>query len=148
MQVKIAVHRLSPQSYPWAIEVQTRFSDLSGKHLGFAAIAQMYGEARQRFMEEHLGGPEFWEGAGLTHFLASMNINYLLEASYPDRTWIGLGVGQIGRSSHQLSAAMFQDGRCVNIWDCTAVIVSKESRRPERPPESLRRKLAQFQIQM
>jgi acyl-CoA thioester hydrolase len=141
--------RLEQSTYPFAIELQTRFGDLDVLgHLNNAAIARLYEEARSRFgmaklsdIRQPLTGQREWWA-----LVANVNISYLGEAHYPAPVTITSGIGRIGTTSYVVAHGLFQEGRCLGVCDCTLVIVSKETRKAIPLPEILRERLAQFTI--
>ncbi|HKY90591.1 MAG TPA: thioesterase family protein [Nevskiaceae bacterium] len=141
--------RLEPATYPFAIELQTRFGDLDVLgHLNNAAIARLYEEGRSRFgmakladLRDPSTGRRTWWA-----LVANVNISYLGEAHYPAPVTIGVGIGRLGGSSYTIAHGMFQEGRCVGVCDCTLVIVSRETRKAMALPGDLRERLGAFLV--
>jgi acyl-CoA thioester hydrolase len=142
-------YRLELAAYPFSIELQTRFGDLDVLgHLNNSALARLYEEARSRFGMAHLrdirqpaSGPRDWWS-----LVANLNISYLGEARYPAPVTMANGVGRVGNTSYVIEQALFQEGRCLGICDCTLVIVSKQTRKSTPLPDILRERLEQLAV--
>lgn len=109
--------RLDVAAYPYRDTVQTRFADLDVLgHINNVAMAELFETARARFMRA-VGIYEMREHRVL---LVNVEINYLVEGSFPDDVVVGTGIGRIGNRSWVLQSACFQNGRCIATCDATA----------------------------
>ena len=133
--MKPAPELLQLPRYPYQIEISPRFGDMDVlRHLNNVAINRIYEDARYRFQVERL--PSLFDRARAWRgFVASVTIEYLREAHYPDPLLIGAAVGQIGRSSYELLLAAFQRGECVGTCSTTLVMVDKQGKPTPIPPE-------------
>jgi acyl-CoA thioester hydrolase len=136
--------RLQLSSYPFAIELQTRLSDLDVQgHLDNSALLRLYEEGRSRFCMARLGDPPLpaddrrtWKA-----LVANVNISHLGAAHYPAPVTIGTGIGSIGNRSYVVSHALFQAEHCLGVCDCTLVLVAQITRKSMAIPDALRKRL-------
>lgn len=140
--------RLQLGSYPIALEIATRFSDLDSlDHVNNVSYADLFQESRMRFnmkvreLEEVEGFRE--EGRFV---LVASNFTYLHESQYPEPVTVGVGVTRLGATSYSLGCGMFQRDRCVAVNDTTVVNAVGGSSLPL--PDSTRVLLSRFRIRV
>ena len=136
--------RLDPAAYPHHQAVQTRFQDLDVLgHLNNVAFAALFETARTKFNHQaELWGRRF---AGRRAVVASQEINYLAEGTYPADVEVATGIGHVGGRSWTILAAMFQHGR--PIATCDVVIVMDKDETGNGLPEQFKQRLAEFRVQ-
>lgn len=119
---------LAPARYPFSSRIEPRFGDLDvNMHINNVAMAGFLEDGRVRFHRES----GYRDGlAGLSSMIASVAIEYLGEAHYPDPVTIHCAVEDTGRSSHRLVQLVMQDGRLVAFCRSTMVTVSKDGPAP------------------
>ena len=129
------LRRRDPASYPWSLEIATRFSDMDpNRHLNNVAIAQLFEETRVRFnlstRERHpeIGRPRY--------VIGHVSIDYLVEGAYPASATMGYAVVSIGTASFRNAMAMFQNGRCIALAE--TVMVHRGEAGPSPIPDGLR----------
>ena len=108
--------------------MEPRFGDLDvNLHINNVAMAGMLEDARVRF-HHRTGYRELL--AGRTSMVASIAIEYLGEASYPQSVAIACAVEHIGRTSHHLAQLVIQDGRPIVFARVVLVVVGPEGPSP------------------
>ncbi|HUD30528.1 MAG TPA: acyl-CoA thioesterase [Novosphingobium sp.] len=119
---------LDPARYPFSSRIEPRFGDLDvNMHINNVAMAGFLEDGRVRFHRES----GYRDGlTGLSSMIASVAIEYLGEAHYPDPVTIHCAVEDTGRSSHRLIQLVTQDGRLVAFCRSTMVTVGKEGPAP------------------
>jgi acyl-CoA thioester hydrolase len=127
--------RLQLSTYPIHRPMELRFGDIDPlRHLNNVAVAQLYEEARVRFLDEsgvrERLEPKRW------FVIAELTIQYLAEGFYPDPVVVGTGVLRVGGSSFTLAHALFQNGRCIGTSDGVLVHVHREAGGARRLPEA------------
>lgn len=135
--------RLDRAAYPHHASVQTRFQDLDVLgHLNNVAFAALFETARTKFNREaELWGKRF---SGRRAVVASQEIHYLDEGSYPDDVEVATGIGHVGNRSWSILAAMFQGGRA--IATCDVVIVMDKGEDGSGMPDAFRARLDEFRV--
>lgn len=135
--------RLVADSYPWQLEMQTRFADMDVNfHLNNVAIARFFEECRIRFNWQL-----FTDVAPATrprYLVAHVAVDYLGEGRYPAPLMLTYAVGDIGRSSFRCLMGMFQDGACIALGD--TVLVHRGDAGPAPLPAELRARLEAFPL--
>jgi len=134
---KPSPERLQLTTYPIHRPMELRFDDLDPlRHLNNVAVAQLYQEARVRFLDEsgvrERLEPKHW------FVIAELRVQYLAEGFYPDPVVLGTGVLRVGGSSFTLAHALFQNGRCIGTSDGVLVHVNREAGEARRLPEAAR----------
>lgn len=84
------------------------------------------------------GGAEF--------VIASLQIDFLGEITWPGEIVVGTGVRKVGNSSLTLTQGVFQDGRCVARADTVIVQIDGHSRSSRPLTDSARERLQQMQL--
>jgi acyl-CoA thioester hydrolase len=115
---------LDPARYPFASTIETRFADLDvNRHINNVAIAAFLEDSRVRFHRRcgYLQGM-----VGLSSMIASIAIEYLAEAQYPDPLVVHCAVDETGRSSHRLVQLVTQGARNVAFCRSTMVAVGPD----------------------
>lgn len=143
--MKPAPELLDLSIYPYSVEMSPRFGDMDVlRHLNNVALNRMYEDARYRFQLERFAKffdrSHDWRG-----FIASVTIDYLREAHYPDALRFGVGVGRIGRTSYELLLGAFQRDACVGICSTTLVMVGRDGK-PVPVPDDWRPDLVVQQL--
>jgi acyl-CoA thioester hydrolase len=127
------------------VELQTRFADVDVVgHLNNVALADLYQEARVRFLQERAFagslGSTTWQA-----MIARITISYLGEVTYPTPVHVYVGVRKVGRTSYILSQALFQNGECRGTCRTVSVVIG-EDRRPMPVPAALRERLEVLRV--
>jgi acyl-CoA thioester hydrolase len=119
--------RLDLSSYPFTIEVPTRFSDLDPLgHVNNVAMADMFETGRIRFHHQLGRHPR---DKGVRWLVAAVACSYVEEAHFPDSMTIASGFGAIGRTSWTIYSAAFQHDLCVATCETVMVSQGPEGRR-------------------
>jgi acyl-CoA thioester hydrolase len=126
--------RSRKSAYPIFQPIAPRFADLDTlRHINNVAMSTIMEDARARFIA----------GIGLrTHLkslrllVASIRIDYLAEAHYPEMIDVGLATLTIGLKSWTVASAAFQKDLCVAVND--TVVVFSDGQRPIAIPEQIR----------
>jgi acyl-CoA thioester hydrolase len=142
---KPSPERLQLSTYPIHRPMELRFGDLDPlRHLNNVAVAQLYEEARVRFLDEsgvrERLEPKHW------FVIAELSIQYLAEGFYPDPVVLGTGVLRVGGSSFALVHALFQNGRCIGTCDSVLVYVNREEGGARPLPEAARAVLLEHSV--
>ncbi|WP_404479555.1 acyl-CoA thioesterase [Novosphingobium sp. BL-52-GroH] len=119
---------LDPARYPFSSSIEPRFSDLDiNKHINNVAMAAFLEDGRVRF--HHESG--YRDGlAGLSSMIASVAIEYMGEAHYPDPLTVHCAVEDTGRTSHRLVQLVMQDNRIVAFSRSVMVAVGQHGPAP------------------
>jgi len=133
--------RRGAATYPWKIELQTRFADMDvNRHLNNVAISRLYEETRVRFgWGLHAAHPELGESRYLVGHVA---VDYLGEGHYPAPVNVGYGVHSLGNKSYRAAMGLFQAGVCIGL--CDAVMVYRDEAGPAALPQALRDVLGEW----
>jgi acyl-CoA thioester hydrolase len=127
--------------------MELRFGDLDPlRHLNNVAVAQLYEEARVRFLDgsgvrERLE-PKHW------FVIAELTVQYLAEGFYPDPVELGTGVLRVGGASFTLVHALFQNGRCIGSCDSVLVHVNREEGGARPLPDAARAVLREHSLRI
>jgi acyl-CoA thioester hydrolase len=133
--------RLDVDSYPVRFAYRTLFSDMdANRHLNNVAFGRLFEEGRVELHRRAFG--TFLAPHGLTMMLATITIEFIVEARYPGSVEVASAVTRIGGSSFTLGQAVYQDGACVALADC--VMVKATAGRPVALTETERERLAGF----
>jgi acyl-CoA thioester hydrolase len=104
---------LEKSSYPVVRVLETMFSDMDvQRHVNNVAIARFFEEGRSAL---HYAIKEQYPGEFAQTVLATFEVHYLREVSYPGPVEVAVGAAGFGISSFRNVSAMFQDGRCVAV---------------------------------
>lgn len=123
--------RLDAASYPVSTVIPTRFQDLDSLgHINNVAMSAIFETARVHF-HKSLG----WKPAKIDWrwLVASITINYVAEAHFPEPVTVHHAVGSIGNTSWTLLQAAFQGETCVATCDTVVVMQGPEGNRPLDP---------------
>ena len=130
--------RLEIDRYPFVTTSDTRFRDLDiMDHINNVAMAGIFETARIRF-HRHLGRHP--HDQGVRWLIASVHLEYLQEAHFPDDVTIGCAIGHVGNTSWKVMSAAFQKEECVAICDSIVVTHGPGGRR--QVDDSLRTAMA------
>lgn len=131
--------RLELDRYPFVTSTDTRFRDLDIMgHINNVALAGIFETARVRF-HRHLGRHP--HDQGVRWLIASVHIEYLQEAHFPDEITLGCAISRVGNTSWTVASAAFQNGECVAT--CDAVVVTHGPGGRRQVDDSLRTAMAQ-----
>jgi acyl-CoA thioester hydrolase len=115
---------LDTARYPFTCRIEPRFGDLDvNLHINNVALASMLEEAHVRF---HRAAGYHHGKNPITLMVASAQIEYLGQGSYPDPVDIHIAVEQMGRTSHTLLKLASQDGRLVAFSRTVMVAVGPD----------------------
>lgn len=131
---------LDPARYPHRTPIEPRFGDLDvNMHVNNVALIGMLEENRVRFHRDCGYG---WRGEGLSAMVASLAVEFLGEAFYPDPLQFHTGLAQIGRSSQTVCQLITQNDRLVGF--AQSVIVSVKDGKPRPLDEAYREDARQW----
>ncbi|BEV02430.1 acyl-CoA thioesterase [Novosphingobium olei] len=118
---------LDPARYTFAHEVTTRFADLDpNDHINNVAMAAVLEDGRVRFnVQVGLKRTETFRP-----MVASVGIEYLAQAHFPQSMTCHVAACEIGRSSWQMQQLLMQDGRAVATCRTVVVCTNGESAMP------------------
>lgn len=113
---------VTPDDFPYRIEIPARFADLDvNMHLNNSAAGTFYEDCRTKF---HLKEMRHW----LRHpetpsrlLIGRTTIEYWAEGPYPATYTVGCGVTKIGRSSWVDALALFVGGAMIGACETTMV---------------------------
>lgn len=132
-------------SYPFTIEIPTRFGDMDPlNHINNVAIAGIFEESRVRFGLFSRGKTldELRSQARLV--TVATTINYLSEVLYPEPLTMAVGIKHIGRTSYSVACLMLQYGKPVAYSVTT--LVRSENGKSTPLPELVTDILAKFVV--
>lgn len=131
-----------PESYPFSTVTETRFQDLDPLgHINNVAMAALFENGRVRF-NRNLGLER--RQPGERWLIASVSIDYVAEAHFPDPVEVMSGIGRVGTSSWDIYSAAFQGGACVATCVSTLVLTDKTGSIPI--PEPLRQRYQELLV--
>ncbi|WP_373489142.1 acyl-CoA thioesterase [Blastomonas sp.] len=134
--------QLDPASYPFSTVTETRFQDLDPLgHINNVAMAALFENGRVRF-NRNLGLER--REPGERWLIASVAIDYVAEAHFPDPMEVMSGIGRIGTSSWDIYSAAFQCDQCVATCVSTLVLTDKSGAKPL--PDALRRRYEELMV--
>ncbi len=123
---------LDPARYPFTTTIDPRFGDLDvNLHVNNVAMAGLLEDSRVRFHRQ-CGYRDLL--VGMTSMVASVAIEYLGEAAYPDGVEIGCAMEHVGRTSHRLVQVAAQHGKPIVFARTVLVTVGPDG--PAPLPES------------
>ncbi|APZ99529.1 thioesterase [Sphingopyxis sp. QXT-31] len=123
--------RLNAASYPFHLDLQTRFQDMDiNGHLNNVAFAALFESGRVLLNREIRPWAERPENERT--MVAAVEINYLAEGNFPDPVQIATGIGRLGTSSWTIVQAMFQNDRCIATCDTVVVCRTDGEAKPLR----------------
>lgn len=132
----------NPNAYPFGTVTETRFQDLDPLgHINNVAMAALFENGRVRF-NRHLA-LENWQ-PGERWLVASVTIDYVAEAHFPDPLEVRSGIGRVGTSSWDIYSAAFQCGHCVAVCQTTLVLTNAAG--PAPMSDGLRQCFAQLMV--
>ncbi|WP_033926874.1 acyl-CoA thioesterase [Sphingomonas sp. 35-24ZXX] len=131
-----------PESYPFSTVTETRFQDLDPLgHINNVAMAALFENGRVRF-NRNLGLER--RQPGERWLIASVSIDYVAEAHFPDPVEVMSGIGRIGSSSWDIYSAAFQQGVCVAT--CVSTLVLTDKAGPKSIPDPLRQRYGELLV--
>ena len=135
-------HLLDPTSYPYEVEVPTRFDDVDSlRHINNVAIAAVFQEGRARFSH---GLDESLRERESHSFTVSVHLEYLDQSYYPDAMVVKMAVEKVGTTSITLVQLALQGGEPKAFCRTTDVLARKGA--PVPIPAARRAHLAQFAL--
>ncbi|MCK9542860.1 MAG: thioesterase family protein [Novosphingobium sp.] len=137
---------LDPARYPYRREFTTRFQDVDpNRHINNVAFTALFEDLRVRF-DYDIGLAEQVIGRGLRTMIASLGIEYLGEAFYPEPV-IGFAGGlSRGRTSWTVGGILTQGSSTCAFMRATLVCV--DGVRPTAIPDEFRASLEHNMIRM
>jgi len=125
--------------YPWVEDVQVRWNDVDAfRHVNHAVIISYLEIARANFWKERMGGTGPMD---IPFVIAHLEIDYQRPIHLYDRVRVGMGLGELGRSSFSFVYEIEADGRTAVTAETLQVCINSGSGRATRVPEPLRSKL-------
>ena len=139
--------RLAPANYPHRYPCALRYSDLDGSVVSRVAVAHIFEELRTCLGRDVMGGQrqQFEHTHGRWHsLLRSVELEFLVEVDHNQPLDMCGGIAAVGRTSHRMAMALFQNGRCMALGESTNVTIATtgNTRRPEPIPKPLREVMA------
>lgn len=121
--------RLDPAAYPFSATTETRFQDLDPLgHINNVAMAALFENGRVRYNRSL--GLQNAHGSGERWLIASVSIEYVAEAHFPDDVTIASGISHVGSRSWTIASAAFQNGKCVATSDTVIVFTNEAGSAP------------------
>ena len=129
----------------WSHPVQWGEQDAMG-HVNGTVYFRWFENARIKFMNCVDTAMPMHTG-GIGPILASIKCDYKRQVKYPDTLHIGTRVSKIGRTSIQITHAVYseQHQAIAAVGDSTIVILNYESGLPQRVPDSMRTRITELQ---
>lgn len=128
---------LDPARYTFVHEVTTRFADLDpNDHINNVAMAAVLEDGRVRFNV----GLGLVRTATFRPMVASVAIDYLAQAHFPQPMTCYVAAADVGRSSWQMQQLLVQEGRPVAT--CRTVIVCTDGLKSTPLPDEFRALIA------
>jgi acyl-CoA thioester hydrolase len=123
---------LDPARYPYSCGIATRFADLdTNMHVNNVALVSMLEDSRVRFHAAcgfHVGQQ------GWTSMVASLAIEYLAQAHYPEPLEVHCAAASVGRTSYRICQLVCQSGQSVAFSQ--GVMVCVREGQPHPLPQS------------
>jgi acyl-CoA thioester hydrolase len=137
--------RLRPETYPFHLQMPTRFGDLDIRgHINNVSLVQYTEDARVAFQMETVGREIYQADSPIRVVVAQMTLHFVNEAFFPAPIDAGVGIGRIGNSSYLLCCALFQEGKCVAVQDTSMVYVGPNGSMPLTP--AIRERMQRYLI--
>ncbi|MDY0012047.1 MAG: acyl-CoA thioesterase [Rhodocyclaceae bacterium] len=122
--MKDTVNRRAGTTYPFHLELDTRFTDTDlGGHLNNVSIVLYYRDAQARFMLDCF--PDLAAQSEWTPRQVRCDVSYDGQTYYPDPVDVACGVEEVGDSWVRVAQALFQRGQYVG--QCSAVLALVDS---------------------
>ncbi len=126
--------QLDPASYPFSHRTETRFADMDVLgHINNVSMAGLFEHGRGMF--NHAIEVQR-RAAGQRWLIASVSLDYIAEAHFPEHVDVASGILRIGNSSWDIASAAFQGGECKAT--CITTIVLTDANGPTAINEDLR----------
>ena len=123
---------LDPARYPFSCSIATRFGDLdTNMHVNNVALVSMLEDSRVRF---HAACGFNVPGQDWTSMVASLAIEYLAQAHYPEPLQVHCAAASVGRTSYRIKQLVRQSGRAVAF--AQGVLVCVREGQPHPLPQS------------
>ena len=130
----------SLSAYPLRTHDKLRYADTDRQgHVNNAVFATLLETGRVELLCA-ADGP--LHEAGCSFVIASLQLDFLGELTWPGQVEIGTRVASVGRSSVTLEQGLFQDGRCAATARTVIVQVNDATRRSQPLGEAALRRLA------
>lgn len=134
--------QLNRSNYPFAHSAETRFADLDLLgHINNVSMAGLFEHGRGMF--NHSLKSERRQ-PGQRWLIASVAINYVAEAHFPEYVEIASGIARIGSSSWDIASAAFQSSGCVAT--CITTLVLTDETGPVPIPNNLREEYEKLMV--
>jgi acyl-CoA thioester hydrolase len=141
MQLRARCRSLTHADFPEVIEIPGRYRDVDARlHINNIAIAEMFSEARSRFVRMLAADLDRMNGQFFV--VGQQAVLYVGEARFPGRIDVGSGLFAVGRSSLRFGQGFFSNGHCVAIAE--AVLVFSSQARAIPLPTELRERAHRF----
>ncbi len=106
--------RLVRESYPFRLDVRTRFGDLdTNRHVNNVALVGWYLDALAELHLDVLGYPTGGPLDGLSP--SSLHVEYLAEVHYPGIHQLRVGVMELDETSVRYACGLFDGSRCLGL---------------------------------
>lgn len=118
-------------------EVTIRYADIDpNNHVNNGAINQFFEDGRVDLRQGHMTA---LPSGVLTGFaLVKFSASYHATLHYPGKVEVGTAVTRVGRSSYELTQAIFQGGRCAATAEVVTVHIDPEAGRSTPLPDAVR----------
>ena len=114
--------------YPYSCIIEPRFGDLDiNMHVNNVAMAGILEDARVRFSRKTDYRRVMPDAATM---VASLAIEYIGEANYPDPINVASALERIGRTSHQIVQVVTQNGKTLVFARTVLVLVGPDGPAP------------------
>jgi acyl-CoA thioester hydrolase len=137
--------RLNPATYPFHLQMQSRFGDLDIRgHINNVSIVQYTEDARVAFQMETVGREIYIADSPVRVVVAQMTLHFVSEGFFPAPIDAGVGIARIGNSSYLLTCGLFQDGKCIAVQDTSMVYMGAEG--PMALTPSIRERMSRYLV--
>ncbi|GHD12695.1 acyl-CoA thioesterase [Tianweitania populi] len=131
--------------YPHRVKDRLRYGDTDRQgHVNNAVFSTLLETGRVAILYDKAGG---LASKGCAFVIARLEIDFRAELNWPGEIVIGTAVAKIGRSSFDLSQALFQDAACAAVSRSVIVQMDESTRRSHPLSEQSRSVLSNILIQ-
>ncbi|MBW8784444.1 MAG: acyl-CoA thioesterase [Novosphingobium sp.] len=133
---------LDPARYPFACRIEPRFGDLDvNRHINNTALVGLIEEGRVRF---HAASGFHQALDGISAMVASLSVEYLAQAFYPDPLELRLGAAALGRTSYRMAIVVRQGESTIAFAEAVMVCIGAAG--PVPLPDSFRAGIFQWMM--
>ncbi|WP_312794218.1 thioesterase family protein [Tianweitania sp.] len=130
--------------YPHQVTDRLRYGDTDRQgHVNNAVFSTLLETGRVAILYDKAGS---LASEGCAFVIARLEIDFRAELNWPGEIVIGTAVAKIGRSSFDLSQALFQDGACAAVSRSVIVQMDESTRRSHPLSEQSRSVLSNILI--